>query len=148
MKKNLAVLTALCVTSLSSFAQATSLSNNGSVQVFNQSGQTLDFVCFTLKDEIQNNSRGKKRPWSLLSFIIKPGHPLTCQFTDTQGGSKGSATITKLTQPDASGNDYTVTLNSVPYKIMNDSSKAVYANGTAYALKSSDDVLIDVEPQS
>jgi len=148
MKKSLAVMTALCLTSLSGLSQAAPLSNSGSVQVYNQSGQTLDFVCFTLKDEIQNNSRGKKRPWSLLSFIIKPGHPMTCQFTDTQGNSKGSATIAKLTQPDASGNDYTVTLNSVPYKILNDATKAIYSNGTAYPLKSNDDVLIDVEPQA
>jgi hypothetical protein len=148
MKKSLAVITALCLTSLSGLSQATPLSSSGSVQVYNQSGETLDFVCFTLKDEIQNNSRGKKRPWSILNFLIKPGHPMTCQFTDVQGNSKGSATIAKLTQPDASGNDYTVTLNSVPFKILNNATKAIYSDGTAYPLKSSDDVLVDVEPQA
>ena len=140
--RKLALISTITLGTIFTAAQA-HLANNlptGSLQILNNSGATLVFNCAPLiKDTIANGQPSKQRNWNKgILVLFATGMTMHCDFS-SNSVSKGSADIKRTT-----ANDYSITLSNVPYNVSYNGK--AFTNGTAFPLKTNDQVVIKIAP--
>ncbi len=138
--KNLALISTITLGATFATAQANTefSAPTGSLQILNNSGTTLIFNCAPLiHDTIDNGAYSKQRNWNKgILVLFAKGMTLHCNFS-SNNVTKGSANIKR-----SSADDYSITLNNVPYTVSYDAK--TFTNGTAFPLKTNDKVVIQI----